>query len=67
MEITTSPEVANTLFITEDNQPVHEIGEDEGEEAFIVGTLVFTNAKLLKHRGQWQLRGTINLRLSDPK
>lgn len=54
-----------TLFATEDNQSVHEIGEEDGTETFIVGNLVVTDAKLVKRKGRWQLRGTIPLKIVE--
>lgn len=65
MSTTTMPERQQTLFATEDNQSVHEIGEDEGADVFIVGNLVVTEAKITKRRGRWELRGTIPLKLVD--
>lgn len=59
------PEPCDTLFVTEDNQLVHEIGEDDGCETFVVGSVVVTDAKLVKRKGRWLLRGTIPLRMRE--
>lgn len=53
----------DTLFATEDNQAVHEIGEEEGANVFVIGSLVLTRAKLIKKKGRWHLRGTIPLKV----
>lgn len=52
-----------TLFATEDNQAVHELGEAEGIGTFIVGNLVVTGAKLVKKKGRWSLKGSIPLKI----
>lgn len=65
MDATTLAERETTLFVTDDNQAVHEIGEDDEGTAFIVGSLVVTEGELVKKRGRWHLRGSIPLRLTD--
>lgn len=62
MSTTTAPEQQRTLFATEDNQTVHEIGERGN--TYVVGTLVLTNARLAKRNGRWTLRGTIPIKIA---
>lgn len=61
--MTTMPADQETLFVTEDEQAVYELGEEEGAGTYAVGSLIVTDATLRRVRGRWEVRGTIAVRV----